>query len=249
MSVDDKSDDERRREERAPIVLRVDYDDADDLIADCTENLSRGGICVASSRQLPEGTEVQLVLSFPGLVEPIHIGGTVQWNRVDEEPMIGIEFFEGPARDTLAKMLDRIRAGDPKLIKRRLRVLVVEDNPHVAELIRHALGDAHNRGLGAGLAVECMTATDGREALKILGEHTFDAMIVDVYLPVLDGPSLITLARKQLPKKLPIIAVSAGGESAHRAAMAAGADIFIDKPMRLRNVIETMRSLMKLEGS
>src|SRR5204862_50160 len=47
-------------------------------------------------------------------------------------------------------------------------------------------------------------------------------------------------------KHVPVIAGSAGGDSARAAAMAAGADIFIEKPMRLRQVIETMRSLMKL---
>jgi CheY-like chemotaxis protein len=47
-------------------------------------------------------------------------------------------------------------------------------------------------------------------------------------------------------KTLPIIAVSAGGPGAREAALGAGADIFLDKPMRLRQIVETMRQLMKL---
>ena len=75
-----------------------------------------------------------------------------------------------------------------------------------------------------------------------------DAMIVDVYLPVMDGPRLIAAVRSELKSRVPIIAVSAGGDPAHRAAMAAGADIFIDKPMQLRRVMDTMRAIMKLDG-
>lgn len=238
------SGDERRIDERFAVALRVDYEDADDLLADYTENLSSGGACVASSRALPEGTKVRLALSFPGLIEPIRVEAIVRWARGGDEPMLGIEFENPDAREALAQLIARVRAGDPKLVKRTLRVLVVEDNPHVADLLRHALGDQRN--FGPGLAVDCQLAADGRAALAMLREQRFDAVICDVYLPVLDGASLITTVRKELPYRLPILAVSAGGDTAHRMAIAAGADIFIDKPMRLRGVIETMRKIMGL---
>ena len=236
---------ERRVDERYAVALRVDYEDADDLVADYTENLSSGGACVVSNRQLPPGTQVKLALSFPGLIEPIRLEAVVRWSRGAPEPMLGIEFASSDARDQLASVIARVRDRDPALMKRTLRVLVVEDNHHVAELLQHALGD--QRSLGPNLAVDCKLASDGREALALLREHHFDAVICDVYLPVLDGASLISAVRRELDAKLPIIAVSAGGEAAHRMAMAAGADIFIDKPMRLRHVIETMRAIMKLD--
>ena len=242
---DGASPDDRRNDERVAVSLRVDYDDADDLLSDYTENLSSGGACVASGRVLPEGTEIKLALSFPGLIEPIRVEAIVRWSKGGDEPMLGIAFDDPAVRDKLAALIARIRSRDPKLVKRTLRVLVVEDNPHVAELLRHAFGDQRN--LGPNLAVDCKLASDGRAALELLREQKFDAVICDVYLPVLDGASLITTVRKELKQRIPIIAVSAGGDSAHRAAMNAGADIFIDKPMRLRGVIETMRSIMKLD--
>ena len=247
MTDSERPDHERREHERYAVVLRVDYEDADDLLADYTENLSTGGTCVANSRTLEEGTEVQLVLSFPGLVAPIPIDGVVRWARVGDEPMIGIEFKPGDAQAKLAGMIDRIRERDPELVKRALRVLIVEDNPHVAALISHGIGGGA-RGLGPDLAVTTLTARDGREALQMIRATKFDALIVDVYLPVIDGASMIATVRRELGlRALPIIAVSAGGDAARRAAMTAGADIFIDKPMRLRNVIETMRRLMSLD--
>src|SRR5215470_14135990 len=97
------SDQEKRRDPREPVTLLVEYEGADDLLGDYTENLSSGGTFVATNRELPIGTEVQLVLGFPGLLEPIAISGTVRWTRDDEGGSgAGIEFSDGPARDKLA---------------------------------------------------------------------------------------------------------------------------------------------------
>jgi CheY-like chemotaxis protein len=88
---------------------------------------------------------------------------------------------------------------------------------------------------------------NGREALDLLRAEPFDALIIDVYLPVIDGAHVIEKVRTVLGmKSLPIIAVSAGGPGAREAALGAGADIFLDKPMRLRQIVDTMRQLMKL---
>lgn len=239
------ADDERRGGERVPVALRVDYEDADDLISDYTQNLSQGGACIASSRELAVGSAVKLVLSFPGLVEPIRVRAVVRWTKGGHETLLGVEFADADARDDLAALIERVRARDPLLVHRALRVLVVEDNPHVAELLRLAFDNPKN--LGPEITVECRFASDGGKALDALHETRFDAMIVDVYLPVIDGPKLIATVRATLSPRLPIIAVSAGGDQAHKAAITAGADIFIDKPMRLRRVIDTMRSIMKLD--
>jgi uncharacterized protein (TIGR02266 family) len=246
VTQDDGEGSERRVDPRFAVTLRVDYDDADDLITDYTQNLSTGGACIASSRELPVGTEIRLALSFPGLVEPIRVAAIVRWARGGTEAMLGVEFADAEVREELATFIARIRNGDPALVQRALKVLVVEDNPHVAELLRVAFGNPKN--LGPELTIDCRFVGDGRAALEAVQQTRFDAMIVDVYLPVLDGPKLITAIRQDMRSKLPIIAVSAGGDQAHRAAMAAGADIFIDKPMRLRRVIETMRSIMKLDA-
>lgn len=234
-------DEDRRGDERFAVALRVDYDDADDLVADYTENLSSGGACVASSREVELGTEVRLALSFPGLVSPIRVDGVVRWCR---DNMLGIEFVEG-VRAKLDALIARIRDRDPDLVKRTLRVLVVEDNPHIAQLLRHGLGDDRNT---TDVAFDCRLASDGRAALEMLRDQHFDVMIVDIYLPVLDGTGVITTVRQKLGMaSLPIIAVSGGGDAARHAAMAAGANLFIDKPMRLKSLLERMREIMNLD--
>jgi CheY-like chemotaxis protein len=88
-------------------------------------------------------------------------------------------------------------------------------------------------------------AEDGRQAIEILRSERFDMVIIDVYLPIVDGPHVIMTARNELGlTALPIIAVSGGGDAARDAALRAGANIFLEKPMRLRRVIETMQRLL-----
>lgn len=233
----------------------MEYEGADDLVGDYTENLSTGGTFVATNRELPIGTQIQLVLGFPGLLEPIAIQGTVRWTRGNapnqgviqpgEEAGAGIEFAPGPARDALAQVVNRIRSRDPKTVSRLFRVLVVEDNKHVAALIHDGLKGSSRREFGGGVTFAVRQAEDGRQAVEMLRREAFDVLIVDVYLPVIDGARVIQTARTELGlADLPIIAVSAGGDSARKSALDAGANIFLDKPMRLRQVIDTIQKLL-----
>lgn len=243
------ADEEKRRGDREPVTLFVEYEGAEDLVGDFTENLSSGGTFVATNRALPIGTRVQLVLSFPGLLAPISIEGVVRWHRADGdeegEAGAGIEFAAGPARDQLATIVDKIKRGDPALVTRSFRVLVVDDNKHVAKLITEGLRGSSRRNFG-GVSFAFRNAEDGRSAIEILRRETFDALIIDVYLPVLDGTKVIHQARTELGlTALPIIAVSAGGDAARRQALDAGANLFLDKPMRLRQIIETMQRLLQ----
>jgi uncharacterized protein (TIGR02266 family) len=239
---------EKRRATRDPVTLFVEYEGAEDLVGDFTENLSSGGTFVTTNRTLPVGTQVQLVLSFPGLLEPIAIDGTVRWTRGDNaagDAGAGIEFVTGAPRDALAMIVDRIRSGDPATMARLFRVLVVEDNHHVAELIQQGLTGSTRRDFGGTVSFAFRTAIDGHAAIELLRAEAFDMAIIDVYLPVIDGPTVMMIARRELGLvDLPIIAVSGGGEAARAAAIAAGANIFLDKPMRLRRVIETMQQLL-----
>lgn len=246
--------DNKRKSDREGVTLFVEYEGADDFVGDYTENLSSGGTFVATNRELPIGTQIKLVLSFPGLLEPIAIEGTVRWTRGTkassdviqdgEEAGAGIQFAAGPARDQLAAVIERIRARDPRTVSRLYNLLVVEDNRHVATLINDGLKGSARRDFGGGVSFNVRNAEDGRQAIEILRRESFDALIVDVYLPVVDGAKVISTARNELKLTMPIIAVSAGGDSARKSALDAGANIFLDKPMRLRQVIETIQKLL-----
>lgn len=241
---------EKRRDPRTPVVLRVDYGGPDELVFDYTENLSSRGVFLKTARRFSVGDRVRLMLSFPGLLEPVGLEGAVRWTREDGDAGVGVEFDDPGSQQRIETLIERIRNRDPRVVSRLIRMLVVEDNPHVARMIQSGMLGSTERYFGDRLAFNFRTAANGREALDLLESDTFDALIVDVYLPILDGASVIThVRRSERIRDLPIIAVSAGGDSARDTAMAAGADFFIEKPMRLRHLLDTLGKLLDLEDA
>lgn len=239
------TDDKRITGDRTPVSLVVDYDGAEELYRDYTQNLSSGGAFVHTDRALEVGDAIQLQLSFPRLLAPVCLSGIVRWVRTvnDTDNGVGIEFteFDEEARERLDTVLSHIRERDPNYVEPSLRVLLVEDNPHVARLIRDGL----ESGRYSDTAFDLIGATNGREALQLLLSDTFDLLVIDVNLPLVDGPTVIrTIRQEPQYTELPIIAVSAGGKDAEHDALEAGADFFLEKPMRLREIIETMKTLL-----
>jgi CheY-like chemotaxis protein len=117
----------------------------------------------------------------------------------------------------------------------------------VANLIREGLAGGGRRELSGKIQFQFTTVGNGREALEALRRERFDVLIVDIYLPILDGAHVIAEARADASLAgIPIVAVSAGGPSAREAALKAGADFFLEKPMRLADIVATMRRLTGL---
>lgn len=95
MAVDDS---ERRKQDRAPIELKVSYKRVNSFFADYTKNISRGGTFIGTERPLRMGTEFVFALEVPGLKEPLRLNGRVIWTTEPENatkanpPGMGIEF-------------------------------------------------------------------------------------------------------------------------------------------------------------
>jgi CheY-like chemotaxis protein len=224
--------------------LVVDYADREEFLGDYAQTLSHGTLVLDTDRQLGPGTPVKLRIKFPGLLRSVLLDGVVEDTGGDDLPQSArVHILSQPE---LADLAERIEQGDPTVVARLVRVLIVEDNHHVAELISNGLAAAARRDIGH-VQLSFTRVDDGGSALQLLRESTFDLAIIDVYLPVLDGPALIRQARQQLGlADLQILTLSAGGESARAQAMAAGANAFLEKPVRLRDVLATMRELVKV---
>ena len=123
-------------------------------MVDYTENLSSGGTFILTDKTIPVGEEVKLVLSFPGLLEAIPLQGVVRWTRHGEGQGLGIEFtnFTEDARAQLGHLMAGIASRDPSVVSRTLRILVVEDNPHVARLLRGTEPRVRIGRIGGGAA-------------------------------------------------------------------------------------------------
>ena len=117
------------------------------------------------------------------------------------------------------------RSGQAAVLPRlRGRVLVVEDQE---------INLAVAQGMLAALGVEAETAANGREALAHLRRGSFDAVLMDCEMPVMDGLSATAeLRRSESPgERLPVIALTADATSEGRAAcLAAGMDDYLAKP-------------------
>jgi uncharacterized protein (TIGR02266 family) len=241
---------DRRLEARPSLVLKVEYPTMDGFLQDYTANISRGGTMIYTRRDVAEGQELQLVISFPGLLRPIRLMGVVRWVQPhgDGESAFGVEFRRDDESgwDQLAGVVDRIADGDARLVAEQTRrVLLVEDNQHVAHLIRRGL-ESHVWRCGGAIAFDLQHCSNGAEALSLIQAEPFDMLLVDVLLPLVSGDELVRRVRAE-PRwqQLPIVAFSAGDETMRARALSAGADFFLPKPLRLRELLDTMNALVQ----
>ena len=179
MSDDDTTGADQRKSIRVPLRLIVDYEDAEDFLGDYTGNLSSGGTFIHTSRILERDTVIHLVLSFPGLLQPITLEGVVRWSRGGAQPGVGVEFLQTCDYEKLDALVLLIQARDPRAVARIVRVLVVEDNPHVSGLICTGVGASAKRAFGDALQFTFATAENGASALELLGWASSASMVPD----------------------------------------------------------------------
>ncbi len=99
--------DDRRQNDRAPIVLKVEYQRMNSLLAEYASNISSGGTFIRTDKVLPVGTEFVFELNAPRLAAPLQIRGVVKWVRTIEDagaepPGMGIEFVYASAAERVA---------------------------------------------------------------------------------------------------------------------------------------------------
>src|SRR5581483_8256781 len=116
------------------------------------------------------------------------------------------------------------------MVSVRSTVLVVEDDPATCGMIQDLLE-------AAGYLVE--TAPDGAMALTYLAAGGIDVVVLDQMLPLVHGLELCRLIRGQRSDSyLPIIMVTAlSGEPHRRNAVAAGADVYLTKPLDVTELL------------
>jgi len=245
---DDKSD--ARKHPRSEILLKVEYPGYEDFLHDYTENISKGGTFVFSEREWKVGDRLRLTLSFPGLLKPIQLRGEVAWVRKEPDRGIGVRFLFDENPESEKRLTDLVRAiekGESGTLAKRIRILVVEDNQFIQKLLRDGLDSLARKRMSDTVTLIFREASNGFEGLELLLKEPVDLLVCDLYLPVLDGFELIRRTRQNYPKgSLPILAFSAGGPEAGRRALSLGADIFLDKPLRLTKVFETIMDLLRL---
>ena len=117
-----------------------------------------------------------------------------------------------------------------------MRLLVVEDDRHIAEFVQTGLREA-------GYAVD--HASDGNEAFALATRETYDAAVVDLMLPKLDGLSLIESLR-QHGVATPVLILSAKRTVDDRVrGLQAGGDDYLTKPFAFAELLARVQALLR----
>ena len=115
------------------------------------------------------------------------------------------------------------------------RILVVEDETRIRDIIRDYF-TVHG--------LDCDLARDGEEALDLLRDHDYDAILLDVLMPNLDGFSVCRAVRAK--SRVPILFLTAlGSEEDVLQGYALGADDYVTKPFSLAVLLAKTKAVIR----
>ncbi len=130
--------------------------------------------------------------------------------------------------------------GAPRTPLRIGTVLVADDSAIVRSVLRRSIAMS-------GLEVErVIEASDGQEALALLGRTRVDVVLADVNMPVLSGPELLERMRSEpgLAGTPVIIVSSERGERRIEELRRGGASAYVTKPFRPEQIEQTLREVL-----
>jgi two-component system alkaline phosphatase synthesis response regulator PhoP len=115
------------------------------------------------------------------------------------------------------------------------RVLVVDDEQAVVDLIAYNLNKAH---------YQVLTAANGRQALDLARQEQPDLILLDLMLPEIDGLDVCPVLRQA--SQVPIIMITARGEEVDRVVgLELGADDYICKPFSMRELMARVKAVLR----
>jgi uncharacterized protein (TIGR02266 family) len=249
---------ERRVHARAPVHLRIAYASAGVLKTDYSENISRGGLFVATEDHFELGQRVALELFCAGTRVSVPVEATVRWCGAqspgpDQPPILGIglEFdtlTDPVKRSHFEALIDAAFEPAPAVDPRnQLRILIVDPNRYARELFRNGLTAMAREVFEVDGYLEVLEAADGLEALELARGVRFDLYMVELRTPEVDGGEIIRRIRRQVTQQTPIFALSRPYPGDKAEAIAAGADVFLRKPVQLKPLFNTLKVLLKFD--
>ncbi|HNZ13928.1 MAG TPA: response regulator transcription factor, partial [Anaerolineaceae bacterium] len=115
------------------------------------------------------------------------------------------------------------------------KILVVDDTRNVQVLLIDFLSSQD---------FEVLSASDGREALEVVHQSDPDLILLDIMMPNMDGYQFITHLRRE--SNIPVIMITAKQQEADIIhGFDLGADDYITKPFRLRELLVRMRAVLR----
>ncbi|MCL1631898.1 response regulator transcription factor [Sporolactobacillus sp. CPB3-1] len=115
------------------------------------------------------------------------------------------------------------------------KILIVDDDPHIRELVTVFLENEH---------FACIEAENGRQALKKLEQGMIGLIILDIMMPEMDGWSFCREVRSMM--QIPILILTAKGETMQKVkGFELGADDYLVKPFEPIELVMRVKALLK----
>ncbi|NMG59534.1 response regulator [Geitlerinema sp. P-1104] len=123
-----------------------------------------------------------------------------------------------------------------------LKILIVDDEPNIRILLEQALEDLEDEG------VELLTAQNGLEALEVIQEAQPNLVFLDVMMPKKNGLEVCNIIKKdwQQSDTYIIMLTAKGQELEKEEGFAVGADYYMTKPFRPKEIVAKARSVLRL---
>ncbi len=115
------------------------------------------------------------------------------------------------------------------------KILIVDDEPAVTDLLAYNLRKAH---------YDVLVAADGSEALRLARQESPDMILLDLMIPKIDGLGVCRELRKT--SNTPIIMITARGEEVDRViGLELGADDYVCKPFSVRELLSRIKVVLR----
>jgi len=122
-----------------------------------------------------------------------------------------------------------------------VKILVIDDEKGIVEVIKHAL---------SAKGYEVVSAHDGEEGLKKIMTDKPDLVICDIRMPKLDGWNVLKKLREDAAKWVPVIMLTVLKESSDvKKGYDFDADYYVTKPFKVEDLLEGVRIILSLKSS
>ncbi|MFB5265792.1 response regulator transcription factor [Paenibacillus enshidis] len=115
-----------------------------------------------------------------------------------------------------------------------INILIVEDEKNISDLIKINLTDAGYR---------CMCAFDGGQAAELIEQNSYDLILLDIMLPMINGYELLEYIK---PRDIPVIFITAKASVEERVrGLKLGADDYLGKPFEIIELLARVESVLR----
>jgi CheY-like chemotaxis protein len=220
----------------------------------CALEMTRESVFIVTDSLPSVGDVVSLRLSFPRTVRPVMASARVRQVRMTAGPGTPTGFvadFEIESDDVKRRITElalRVRPESAaSSANRNLQVLLIEDNQLIRDMFAYAVERYFRQRT---FKVELAQADTVAAARKHLEARSFDLVVVDHVLPDENGAAFIAALRRDPDfRRMPIVGMSVGGTTVQVAMLEAGADLFLHKPIVLKDLFCTLEFLMSEPSS